>query len=229
MATPSKVVPWSYSGLKLFKTCPRKYFAEKVEKSIPYEESPAAAIGNFIHKALENHIRVGTPLPVKLPDGAPFPELEPVVESIKGIPGSVFCELKLGLTRDLKACDFFSKNVWFRSVADLLKIKDDRAWVIDYKTGSAKYPDKTQLELMAMAVMGVWPKVNVVHGALVFLQEPSVVKIKVTRDELPALWAKWRQEVDILEKTGETNIWTPTPNGLCRSWCRVTQCEYNGV
>lgn len=61
----------------------------------------------------------------------------------------------MGLTENLEPCDFFSDEVWWRGIADLVIIdeEEDLAWVIDYKTGkSARYADKGQLELMALAI-----------------------------------------------------------------------------
>ena len=96
------------------------------------------------------------------------PELDPrfdyalaALDKIKGMKGEKLCELKMGLTENLKACGFFDKDVWFRGVADLIVLDKETcvAKVIDYKTGkSAKYADKGQLELMALAVFKHYPR-----------------------------------------------------------------------
>jgi hypothetical protein len=230
MATQSNVLPWSYSGIKLFKTCPRKFFAEKVEKSVPYEESPAAALGNFVHKMLELHVCTGTPLPEKLPNGAPFPKLGPMVEALKALPGEPLCERKFGVTVHGRPCEFFDKrHVWFRGVVDFMKVHEDKAWIVDYKTGSSKYPDKDQLELMALAVLAHFDQVQTVHGALLFINEATIVKSVLKRKDADEKWKKWVQDAEVLKQTADAGIWAPKPCGLCREWCRVTQCEYNGV
>jgi RecB family exonuclease len=49
----------------------------------------------------------------------------------------------MALTLDRQPCGFYDKNRWVRGIADLLIINGEDAAVIDYKTGSEKYPDPT--------------------------------------------------------------------------------------
>ena len=43
--------PWSYSGIKLYDTCPRKYQSEKVTKEVPFKDTTATLYGKEIHTA----------------------------------------------------------------------------------------------------------------------------------------------------------------------------------
>ena len=57
----------------------------------------------------------------------------------------------------------YADNVWWRGIADLVILDADNhiAWVVDYKTGkSARYADKGQLELMALATFKHFPVVK---------------------------------------------------------------------
>lgn len=213
---------WSFSALKTFETCPRKYHAEKVLKLYPFEETEQTIYGNKVHLAAEEYIRDGKPLPKGME------QFKPALDALNKIPGDKHCELKMALTADRKVADFRAKDVWVRGIADLVIVNGDKARVVDYKTGSAKYPDKKQLELMALMVFEHFPEVTKVKAALAFLLHDVVVKGDYTRDEADKLWEKWVQRTDILDRAFEHDNWPPNPNGLCRKWCPVESCEFNG-
>jgi ATP-dependent exoDNAse (exonuclease V) beta subunit len=42
---------------------------------------------------------------------------------------------------------FKDDNRWVRGIVDLLIVDNDYAFIVDYKTGSHKYPDPKQLRL----------------------------------------------------------------------------------
>jgi len=213
---------WSFSALKTFETCPRKYHAEKVEKLYPFEETEHTIYGKKVHLAAEKYIRDGEPLPKGME------QFKPALDALNNIPGDKHCELEMALTADRKPTDFKGDDVWVRGIADLVIINGDRARVVDYKTGSAKYPDKKQLELMALMVFEYFPEVTQVKAALAFLLHDVVVKGKYNRKEADKLWQRWDQRTAILDAAFENDNWPPNPNGLCRKWCPVVTCEFNG-
>jgi len=213
---------WSFSALKTFETCPRKYHAEKVLKLYPFEETEQSRYGTQVHLAAEKYIQYGTPLP------AGMEQFKPALDALNKIPGEKKVELKMALTVDRQVTDFRAKDAWVRGIADLVIIDGDKARVVDYKTGSAKYPDKKQLELMALMVFDHFPEVQTVKAALAFLLHDVVVKGEYTRDQSDELWEKWISRTDILEGSFEHDNWPPNPNGLCRKWCPVEHCEFNG-
>lgn len=213
---------WSFSALKTFETCPRKYHAEKVLKLYPFEETEQSRYGTEVHLAAEKYIQYGTPLPVGME------QFKPALDALNKIPGEKKVELKMALTVDRQVTDFRAKDAWVRGIADLVIIDGDKARVVDYKTGSAKYPDKKQLELMALMVFDHFPEVQTVKAALAFLLHDVVVKGEYTRDQSDELWEKWISRTDILEGSFEHDNWPPNPNGLCRKWCPVEHCEFNG-
>jgi len=213
---------WSFSSIKTFDTCPRKYHAEKVEKLYPFVETEQTLYGKEVHKAAEEYIRDGKPL-------APgYMKFQPALDSLNRIEGEKLCELELALTLDKKPTKFLADDVWVRGIADLIILNGEKARVVDYKTGSAKYPDKGQLELMALMVFEHYPEVQRVKAALVFLLHDVVVKEKYTRDMLPDLWAKWEEKAGLLRAAYENDKWPPKPNGLCKKWCPVQHCEFCG-
>lgn len=102
------VIKWSYSSIKLFEQCPRKYFHLRVLKDIVEPETDAMLYGTRFHEAAENYIKDGTPI-----DPA-FAFAKPVLDNLKQIPGEKLCEHEMGITEDLQPCGFRDDNVWFR-------------------------------------------------------------------------------------------------------------------
>ena len=215
---------WSYSSIKLFETCAKKYHHLRVLKDYVEPEGEAARYGTEFHSAAEHYVRSGTALPER------FSFAEPVLRSLAALPGEKFCEQRLGLREDLTACDFFAPDVWWRGVIDLLVIDGTEAKVVDYKTGSnTKYADKGQLELMALAVFAHHPQVTVVKGGLLFVICNAFLKETYTVDRSEELWAKWDAKYDRLLGAHLSGTWNPNPSGLCRRFCVVTECVHNGA
>ena len=139
------------------------------------------------------------------------------------------CEEKLGLTRNIEPCGFFDKEVWWRGVADLIIINEDKAYIIDYKTGkSAKYADTKQLELLSCALFKHFPEVKKVKGGLLFVVANDLVKENFEVDNEGVYWTKWLEDTQRLEAAIQNNVWNKKPNFSCRSWCSITDCEHNG-
>jgi PD-(D/E)XK nuclease superfamily len=218
-----KPVTWSYSSLGLFQQCPRKYYHLRVIKDIQEPETEAIMFGKEVHKAAEDYIGQGVPIPAK------YKFIEPVLKILENIQGEKLVEYKMGLTKKLEACDFFDKNVWFRGVADLLIIDEDSAHVIDYKTGkSSRYADTKQLELMALAIFKHFPQVQKVKAGLAFVVCDDFIKAKYTVEDAPLFWMRWIEETNRLESAHKTGVWNPKPNFTCKNFCKVLTCEHNG-
>jgi hypothetical protein len=216
------VLPTSFSSIKSFHTCPRKHHVEKVLNLIPFTQSEQILYGNYVHEKAERYVGYDEPLPEDLS------KLQPALDRLKALPGAKLCEYKMGVTRDMQPVKFFDKSALYRGVADLLVVNDKLAWCVDYKTGSAKYPDKRQLELMAIMTFAHFPSVKVVRGALLFTAAKVLVKSVYNVEDAPAIWAKWCADADLLAAADEHDSWPAKQNGLCKQWCPVTTCEYNG-
>ena len=218
-----KPITWSYSSLSLFQQCPKKYYHMRVLKDIVEPETEAIMFGKEVHKAAEDYIGKGTPIPEK------YKFIEPVLQILNAMPGKKLVEYRMGLTKELKACDFFDKDVWFRGVGDLVILDGDTASVIDYKTGkSAQYADTKQLELMALAIFKHFPEITKVRAGLAFVVCEEFVKSKYNKDEAPQKWITWLQEINKLEAAHTNDVWNAKPNFTCRKFCPVKDCEHNG-
>ena len=56
-------VAWSYSSLDMFKLCPHKYYRLKVKKDVVEPPQEHLKFGLDVHKAAEDYIKLGTPIP----------------------------------------------------------------------------------------------------------------------------------------------------------------------
>lgn len=215
-------VKWSHSALKDFEGCARRYHEVKVLKNYPFPDTEQIRYGTELHKAAEDYVRDGTPIPKQ------FEFVKPTIDALLAKPGRRFPEIEMALTSNLVPCDFKSEEVWVRGIADLLIVDDDNltAWVVDYKTGNNKYPDVGQLELMSLMVFANFPHIRQVNSALLFVVKESMVKHKMSVEEAPAAWQRYRERVAKLEACHSNDVWNPVQSALC-PWCPVKTCEFN--
>lgn len=215
-------IAWSHSSLKDYEGCARRYYNAKVLKLYPFKDTEATLYGKEYHTAAELYIRDGTPLPEK------FAFSKDMLDALIKKPGRKLCELQMALTVDLQPCDWKSKQTWVRGIADLLIIDDDNltAWVVDYKTGNNKYPDREQLKLMALMVFAHYPHIRKVNAALLFVIKNDMVKYQLTVDEADPHWWNYRERVARIEQAHDTGVWNPRPSPLC-PWCPVVTCEHH--
>jgi hypothetical protein len=214
------MVAWSYSSLKTFQQCPKKYYHTKVAKDYADEDSTATLYGKEVHKAAEDFIRDGTPIPAK------FSYLIPTLEALKAIEGEKHCEIQMGLTEDLNPCGFFGAEVWWRGIADLLIVNGSNAFLVDYKTSkNAKYADTKQLDLLATAVFAHFPEVTHIKSALIFVVSNEFVKKKHSIDETPQYIAPFNKDLIRLNNAMDTGVWNANSGPLC-GYCPVKSCQH---
>lgn len=217
---------WSYSSIKTFDQCPKKYYHLRVLKDFKDEDSTATIYGKELHSAAEEFIKSGTPIPAK------FSFIAPTLEALNRIEGTKYCEIKLGVAkRDGKfaPCDFFAKDVWWRGIADLLIINEDKqtAYLVDYKTSkNAKYADTKQLDLLAGAVFTHFPKVMEIKSALLFVVSNEIVKKEHEFMMQSSYLNSMEPELTRLEAAMKNNVWNPNAGPLCK-FCPVTECAHN--
>lgn len=99
------------------------------------------------------------------------------------------------------------------------------AMIPTHNTGSAKYPDTDQLELMALMIFRHYPEVDHVKAALLFIVHDVVVTAKYHRKEAKQKWMLWLKKIEVMEDAARMNIYQESPSGLC-PWCPVTDCPH---
>lgn len=214
------MINWSFSALKSFKNCPRRY--NEVSRLKRVKEAPfdATSKGLVVHKHLEDAVTLGTPVP------APFTHYQSIIDTLVAIPGEKAAERQFTFTAEMTPVSWFSKDAWLRYAADLLITNDDKALahLIDYKSGKSKYADTEQLKLGALCVFYTYPHIDRVKGALVFTSESKMIPATYTRDNIARYWEPFMGTYNQIMRCVEVDQWTPKPSGLCAS-CPVTSCE----
>jgi hypothetical protein len=213
---------WSYSSLKTFQQCPKKYYHLKVAKDVKDDGSEATVYGKELHKAAEDYIKDGTPIPPQ------FAFIQDTVDALKNIPGEKHTEIELGVTNrggKLSACGFFDENAWYRGIADLLIINGTSGYLVDYKSSkNAKYADLKQLDLLAAAVFIHFPELTSLKSALIFVVSNEFVKKEHSSMHKLAYFEHVRFDLERLEKALETDVWNAVAGPLC-GWCPVKTCH----
>lgn len=209
---------WSFSSLKDYVNCPRQYHEIKILKNFTKFATEQMLYGNAVHKACEDYVAEGKPLEK---DNLRF---KPVLDALLEIPGVKLPEYKMALDIDGKACEY-NKGYWVRGIVDLLVIDGNTAHIVDYKTGSNKYPDPKQLKLMALMTFAHFSDVQRIKAGLLFIVHDSFLDEEYTRDQAEELWGHFRPDLTRLETSLKTNVWNPRKTPLC-GWCPVKTCEH---
>jgi hypothetical protein len=213
------MIKWSFSGLKQFINCPRQYNEVKNLKNFTVVETEQMRYGTEVHKALEDYARDRTPLPKF------YAKYKSMVDVLLEIPGDKFIEHKMALSADKLPCEFDSPDYWVRGIVDFMVVDEDTAFIIDYKTGSKKYPDTKQLELMAIMTFAHFSQVQQVHAGLLFIAHNSFMPELYKRQNITKLWGSFAPDIVRLTHSVNTNFWPTNPTPLC-GWCPVTTCEF---
>jgi hypothetical protein len=219
-----KPFSWSFSRLKGFEVCPRRYNETDVLKKWSGERSAQLDWGDAVHKALANALRFNTPLPTV------FQIFQHWIDKVARTPGELLIEdeCRWAITREFKPTPWFAKNVWLRCVADAVKLDDDVALVVDWKAGKSANVDPIQLILTSLMMLLQFPRLQLVRSDYIWLQEDDHTTQVLYRSEAPDYWAELMPRVEKLHQAVRDDNFPPTPNRFCKSWCPVRTCEYWG-
>lgn len=210
---------WSFSSLKDYVNCPKQYQEIKVLKNFFKKPTPQMLYGTEVHKACEDYVREGVPLAKN------YERFKSVLDALVDIPGHKYPEHKMALNHSKEPCSY-GKDYWVRGIVDLLIVDGDHAFIVDYKTGSNRYPDPKQLKLMALMTFAHFPEVNVIKAGLLFVMHESFMDEYYQREDIPKLWKAFEGDLARLQLSYDNDTWQPNPTPLC-GWCPVTTCEYH--
>lgn len=216
---------WSYSKLKNFETCPKRYYNVDVEKKFKEDDdNEALAYGNFVHGALAEAINAEhKPLPDSLKGFQKY-----VDKILAGPHDKMLVEQQMAIRQDLTATTWFGTDAWYRGIGDVVKIRGQVAAAVDWKTGKIK-EDGVQLALMAACIFAHHPEVQAIRTEFIWLAEDAVSRADFTRASMPGVWAGVLPRVALLKQAHDTMEFPPKTGGLCKRFCVVTSCPHNGV
>ena len=213
------VVPWSWSSLQSFETCPWRHYLTKISKEVVEPTTPALAEGRATHKALEDGVN-GKPML------SFYAKYKPIVDRVRAAKGQKHTEVKFGVTAQFTRTGFFDKNVWCRGVIDLAVIGQTTGVILDYKTGKPKV-DSDQLKLFSAAGFGMYPFLKKIKSGYAWLDHDRIDTETYLREDAPIIWQEFIPRVKRMEIAQEKNDWPVKPSGLC-GWCPVgrAKCDH---
>ncbi len=213
-------IKWSYSGLKDYSNCPKQYHEVKVLKRFSKRPTQEMLYGTQVHTALENYVKDGSPLAKN------YERYKKQLDPLREMDGIKYPEHRMAITYDKEPCTFGAKNYWARGIADLLVVDDDQGFIVDYKTGSNKYPDPKQLQLMALMAFAHFPELQHIKAGLLFVAHEHFVTSEYTREKIDEYWQDFYWELERMRLSYENDSWQANPTPLC-GWCPVHTCEYH--
>jgi hypothetical protein len=209
--------------LTAYETCPRRFYLTRISKQVSEPQTEATMHGNQVHKALEQAVAGTKALDPK------YAQYQGIVDKMRAASGRKLLEYKFALNSALRETDYWAPDVWVRGVLDVGIVREDHAIITDYKTGKRKV-DADQTKLFALAGFSLWPHVNRIDTAYLWLQSKQLDREKFTREEVPSIHQEFAIRVHRMENSQAHDDWPPRPSGLCREWCPVGRslCEHCG-
>jgi PD-(D/E)XK nuclease superfamily/Homing endonuclease len=135
----AKSFSWSFSRLKAFEDCPRRYHEVQVLKKWPEERSEQLKRGDEVHDAMALALIGGKPLPEK------YATYQPWIDKVVRTKGELLVEeqCKWAIDRDFQPVEWFAPKAWLRCIADAVVVDDICALVVDWKGLSIDTPIPT--------------------------------------------------------------------------------------
>ena len=225
------VLPWSWSSLDSFETCPRKHWFTKISKLVKEVYNQKRADGLDSHKAMELYVGGKEAMPVA------HEALLPLADRLRAAPGQRIVEHSFGFSQSLAPVGFWDRDVWARGKMDFVQVRPKVAVVLDFKNGKRKV-NSEQLKLFALAAMVTWPHVETVKTGYVWLPnaelgraQPLLDQVSYTQADKTSILQNFSGRVQKMLQAETHNQWPPRPSGLCRQWCPVGRqnCEHCGA
>ena len=210
----------SYSSIKMYENCPKRYYHQRITKEVEDVGSAATIYGTRVHADLEERLANGKKLTEETS------KHESLCSEILKTKSEVLVEQKMCLTKEFTPTTWMAKDAWFRSIVDVLLLNEKSATVMDWKTGKRR-PDFMQLELFAMQVFFHYPKIEKVITSFVWLKELGTDTKVFKRDkDLQSIINKFLIKLKHIYTSVKTDNWIPKPSGLCRFCPCNNFCKY---
>jgi len=208
-----KKFPISHSRLSTFENCPLQFEYLYVRKSIQDLGNEHTRYGNRVHESLElygkekddKHITQETR------------QFRHLVDRVLMQGGDKYFEHQMAIDGNKVPCDWFSSDVWVRSIADVLVVNGNKAVCLDWKTGKPK-DNPTQLQLFTCMVLLHFPEVEEVSTSFIWLNHGQTSNAKYSRGQFDQLWSGLTARFDKIQEAVELGVFKAKPSRLC-NWC----------
>lgn len=210
MSDYRSVIPWSWSSLEAYQTCPRRFYETKIVKNYKEPDNEQMVWGTDVHAALRSRIADGTPLPNNML------MYENVANKFATVDADeIHCELETAVNSSLEPCGFWDDDCWNRGYEDYVALKGEKALTVDWKTGKVK-PRSRQLDLSALRIFAKFPQINIVQSAFAYLQFDKWVRDTFYRKDYETRWGSFYEPISDMIYSEENNAWPAKPSGLCK-------------
>lgn len=213
----------SYSRLSCYEQCPRKFEAQYISKIYPFDgNNPHFIKGKKKHAQLENYIKCeNDPTMIQQRYDGDVLDATKIIDRLRAAGYTIEAEHQLAVSEGYLPVGWFDKSVIWRSIADFIAQKRNKAVVGDWKTGKFRDYDgkKTgQLHLSAGIVFAHMPHIDVVDTAYFFIEHKKSIVRRFTREMFETnLMIPF---ADALIDVNQESEWAPKRNQFC-GWCDI--------
>ena len=205
--------PLSYSGLSLYKRCPRAWKHVYIDgnRSAP---AKAAMRGTRLHEALEQYF-----------NGGLWPESNETLRPWKAFMydlATLFptAEEQVAVTHDWEPTSFDDPAANLRGAFDLSHFHEGTLYVLDWKSGQQYSTHVDQANMYAVLGRAVHSNVREVSVSMVYLDTPKVInEWRYEPTKLDDLEAGIEDQVLIVRSDEE---YLPTPSHSGCKWCDLS-------
>ncbi len=212
----SGLTAWSYSRLNSYETCPKKYHAISVAKTVKEQESEHTTWGTDVHNAFAAYFKTGKPLPLAMK------QYEKYLAMIKQAPGEFIVEQKLAINASYEPTGWFDNDVYCRIISDLTIINGDRMVLWDWKTGKPS-SDFSQLKISAAVMFQLMPETQLITMAYFWAKNKTITRQNVTRSKALDTWNELIPRIQRYHDAHVNKEFPPKPSYLCK-YCPVSSC-----
>jgi hypothetical protein len=213
------ITAFSYSRLKSFESCAKKYAEISVFKRVQDLGNEHTQFGTEVHEAFAAYFKSGTPLPIHLQ------QYQKYLAAIKKALGKFIVEQKLAINDKYQATGWFDKDVFCRIISDLTIINRANAVMWDWKTGRPGN-DFDQLDLAGAVMFLLVPELQKIKLAYFWTKTKEITSKILLRTDMPEVWSRFLPRVQVYHDAHVNVQFPPTPGPLCR-YCPVKDCNFH--
>jgi hypothetical protein len=174
--------------------------------------------GERIHAQMERAIKTGLV-------HEDIEHMRPIVNKIRSVQwDDQLVEVEHAYREDLSTTKWFGKDVWVRITQDFVARKGKSALSYDWKTGR-NYGYTDQLKLYAAHAFLLWPEVERVSTAYIYIDQQEKEDRNYTRDQLPHILNEFGDRAERIQIANESNHWEAKPSRNNCRFCPVVECK----
>ena len=208
-----KYAPYSFSKINTYEQCALKFKFLYIDKLGTYVPNLAMERGSYIHTLLENDTK-SKPTSFKFKIATPEQQSECIDIFIKfkqselgqrylEVPAQAEVEFGMKFVDGvLTPCSYYDKEALFRGKIDHSILEGETIHLIDWKTGKVSgFPAPLQLVMYAVWAFAMYPNVNFIRTAFVYVEHENQEKVyEFRREHLDALKKKVIEKIVNMEK-----------------------------